>query len=190
MKLSAGNPAEQKKQVAMLVVLLIIAATVLYYQFGGPSTEVTGPASNTAGPIPAPAVPAGALPEPLRLASLEPVAEESGGARNPFGFGVPPPPPAPPPPPPQPPRPTPTPQPPAPVSPPPRPAIPVKFLGVAEDPSRPGKMVSLSINGVVVLAREGDVVDGRFRLVKVGLESIVMAYLDGQGQQVIRQSGS
>jgi hypothetical protein len=191
MKLSAGNPAEQKKQIAMLLVLLIIAATVLYYQFGGTGTEVTGVASNTAAPMPAPVVPAGALPEPLNLASLEPVSEESGGARNPFGFGVPPRPPAPPPPPPQAPRPVVTPPAPSgPPQPPPRPAIPVKFLGVAEDPSRPGKMVSLSINGVVVLAREGDVVDGRYRLVKVGLESIVMAYLDGQGQQVIRQSGT
>jgi hypothetical protein len=65
----------------------------------------------------------------------------------------------------------------------------VKFLGVAEDPSRPGKLVSLSINGAVVLAREGDVVDGKYRLLKVGLESIVMAYLDGQGQVTIRSGG-
>lgn len=75
------------------------------------------------------------------------------------------------------------------MGPPPRPQIPVKFLGVAEDPNRPGKLVSLSLNGAVVLAREGDVVDGRYRLVKVGLESIVMAYLDGQGQQTIRSGG-
>jgi hypothetical protein len=65
----------------------------------------------------------------------------------------------------------------------------VKFLGVAEDPSRPGKLVSLSNNGAVVLAREGDVVDGKYRLLKVGLESIVMAYLDGQGQVTIRSGG-
>ena len=65
--------------------------------------------------------------------------------------------------------------------------IPVKFLGFAEDLSRPGKVVSLSVNGSVVLAREGDVVDGRYRLIKVGLESITMTYLDGQGRQIIRQ---
>ena len=47
-------------------------------------------------------------------------------------------------------------------------------------------MVSLSANGLVVMAREGDEVDGRYRLVKVGLESIVMSYLDGQGQQTSR----
>jgi hypothetical protein len=65
----------------------------------------------------------------------------------------------------------------------------VKFLGFAEDLSRPGKLVSLSINGAVVLAREGDVVDGKYRLVKVGVASIVMTYLDGQGQQVIALTG-
>jgi hypothetical protein len=65
----------------------------------------------------------------------------------------------------------------------------VKFLGFAEDPSRPGKLVSLSISGAVVLAREGAVVDGKYRLVKVGLDSIVMSYLDGQGQQTIKLTG-
>jgi hypothetical protein len=66
----------------------------------------------------------------------------------------------------------------------------VKFLGFAEDPSRPGKLVSLSINGAVVVAREGDVVDGKYRLLKVGLTSIIMAYLDGQGQQTIALTGT
>ena len=189
MKIAAATPAEQRKQIATLAVLLIIAAAVLYYQFGGGVTaEVASPASNTAGATQGAPIPQGALPEPLKLASLEPVPEDTGGARNPFGFGVPPRPPAPPAPP-TPPRPAPTP-PPQPTGPPPRPQIPVKFLGVAEDPSRPGKLVSLSINGIVILAREGDVVDGRYRLLKIGAESIVMSYLDGQGQQTIRQTGT
>lgn len=188
MKVSADDPAEQRKQIATLAVLLIVATAVLYYQFGGATAEVASTASNTAAAPQGTPVPTGALPEPLKLAALEPVPEDTGGARNPFGFGVPPRPPAPPAPPPAP-RPTPTP-PPQPTGPPPRPQIPVKFLGVAEDPSRPGKQVSLSINGVVVLAREGDVVDGRYRLLKIGAESIVMSYLDGQGQQTIRQTGA
>ena len=188
MKVTAANPAEQRKQIGTLAVLLIVAAAVLYYQFGGATAEVAGPASNTAVTPKGAPIPPGALPEPLKLASLEPVPEDTGGARNPFGFGVPPRPPAPPGPPPAP-RPTPTPTP-QPTGPPPRPQIPVKFLGVAEDPSRPGKLVSLSIDGVVILAREGDVVDGRYRLLKIGAESIVMSYLDGQGQQTIRQTGT
>ena len=120
MKLSVGNPAEQRKQIGILAVLLIVAAVVLYYQFGGPTAEVLLPASNAAAAPTGIAVPAGALPEPLRLASLEPVPEDTASLRNPFGFGVPPRPPAPPPPPPAPPRPTPTPTP-VRTGPPPRP---------------------------------------------------------------------
>ena len=128
-------------------------------------------------------------PEPLKLAELKAVSEETQGGRDPFGFGIPPRPPAPPPPPiVQ--RATPTPAPPPPdPGPPPRPKIPVKFLGFAEDPNRPGKLVSLSVNGTVVVAREGDVVDGKYRLLKVGLTAIIMAYLDGQGQTNIPLTG-
>ncbi|NQW05185.1 MAG: hypothetical protein HQ485_14350 [Acidobacteria bacterium] len=177
----------QRKQLSLLAILVITAAAVLYYQLGG-TAEVAGVASNTI-TAPRPSLAAGALPEGLRLASLEPVPEETDGSRNPFGFGVPPRPAIQPPAPPTP-RPPQTVQPPRPTGPLARLQIPVKFLGYAEDPTRPGKLVSLSVDGAVTLAREGDVVDGRYRLLKVGLESIVMAYLDGQGQQTIRQSGT
>lgn len=188
MKIVSGTPAQQRRQFIILGVLLVIAV-VVYFQMGVPATtEVPTAASNTPAAAPRAAEPAQAqaLPEAIKLSALKDVREETQGPRDPFGFGVPPRPPAPPPPPP---RPVPPPEQPKPQGPPPRPQIPVKFLGFAEDPSRPGKLVSLSINGAVVLAREGDVVDGKYRLVKVGLESIVMAYLDGQGQQTIRQSG-
>ncbi len=189
MKLVADNRPQQVRQIAMLGVLLVVAGVLVYTRLPSPTTEVTTPASNTPAATPRATGQAGALPEALRLASLEPVPEASLGSRDPFGFGVPPRPPAPPPPPPRPAPAPPAPEPPRPVGPPPRPQIPVKFLGFAEEPGKPGKVVSLSVGGVVVLAREGDVVDGRYRLLKVGLESIVMAYLDGQGQQTIRQSG-
>jgi len=192
MKISAGSPEKQRKQLALLGLLVIVAAVVLYVQFGGDTAVPASTASNT--PVRTPARPADAaapgLPEALRLTALEPVDEAERGARDPFGFGqapraaqpqvvqAPPPRPAMPPPTPQ--------QTPSQMG---RPSIPVRFLGVAEDPSRPGKLVSLSVNGTVVLAREGDIVDGRYRLESVGLESITMSYLDGQGRQVIRQQG-
>jgi hypothetical protein len=37
---------------------------------------------------------------------------------------------------------------------------------------------------------EGDTVLGQYRLVRVGADSIEMAYLDGRGRQTIRFSGS
>jgi hypothetical protein len=179
----------------LLGVLVIVAIVVWYTQFSGSATEATAPASNlaiTATPQTAAGgggQAGGGLPEPVRLAALEQVPEQGEAARNPFGFGTPPAPPRPPaptyvPPPQQ------APPPPRPTGPPPLPAIPVKFIGFVEDPARPGKVVALIVNGGVTIAREGDLVDGRYRLVKVGLESIVMAYPDGRGQQTIRLSGS
>jgi hypothetical protein len=181
----------------MLLGLLILVAVVVWYtQSGGAATEATISTSNPPITTTPPAAASGqggraggGLPEPVRLASLEQVPEQGAAARNPFGFGVPPAPPAPPPKPYVPPPPAATP-PPRPVGPPPLPPIPVKFMGFVEDPARPGKVVALALNGGVVIAREGDLVDGRYRLVKVGLESIVMAYPDGRGQQTIRLSGS
>ena len=198
MKLAADDPAKQRRQLIMLGLVIAIGAWLYFWPPWGPppapgaapvTTEVRGTASNTPAAATGGANPLPALPEPVKLAELKAVSEETLGGRDPFGFGVPPRPPAPPPPPPVI-RTTPTPEPtPTPVGPPPRPKIPVKFLGFAEDPSRPGKLVSLSIGGAVVLAREGDVVDGKYRLLKVALTSIVMAYLDGQGQTVIPLTG-
>ena len=189
MKLMAGNRTQQIRQIAMLVVLLVVAGVLVYTRLSPPTTEATSQASNTPAATPQAPGPAGVLPEALKLGSLEPVPEASVGSRDPFGFGIPPRPPAPPPPPPRPAPAPPAPGPARPEGPPPRPQIPVEFLWFAGETGKPGKGVSLSVAGLVVLAREGDVVDGRYRLLKVGLESIVMAYLDGQGQQTIRQSG-
>jgi hypothetical protein len=37
--------------------------------------------------------------------------------------------------------------------------------------------------------KEGDIIDGRYRILKIGTESIDMAYLDGRGRQTIRLTG-
>ncbi len=197
MKLAASNPAEQRRQLMLLGLLILVALVVWYTQSGGAATEATISTSNPPITATPPAIPASGrggqagsgLPETVRLASLDQVPEQGAVARNPFGFGTPPAPPRPPTPAYVPPTPAPAP-PPRPVGPPPLPPIPVKFMGFVEDPARPGKVVALALNGGVVIAREGDLVDGRYRLVKVGLESIVMAYPDGRGQQTIRLSGS
>lgn len=201
MKLSASTPEEQRRQRLLLGVLAIVAVGVWYLRPTSPEAERPSPASNSAVPgavtasAPRPATgtsgrptPEAVLPQPVRLADLEPVPVEPPGTRNPFGFGVPPAPPRPPTPAPAP-APPPRVEPPPPSGPPPLPPIPVKFLGFVEDPARPGKVVSLSVGGNVVMAREGDLVAGRYRLVKIGLESIEMAYPDGRGRQTIRMSG-
>ena len=36
---------------------------------------------------------------------------------------------------------------------------------------------------------EGDVIEGRYQILKIGVESIELSYLDGRGRQTIRQTG-
>jgi hypothetical protein len=77
-----------------------------------------------------------------------------------------------------------------PVEPPPPPRIPLKYIGDMTDPKNPGKRVAiLSDTRGTYYGREGDVVEGRYRIVKIGVESIELAYLDGRGRQTIRQTG-
>ena len=43
--------------------------------------------------------------------------------------------------------------------------------------------------GAPFYGKEGEVVDGRYRILKIGVESIEIAYADGRGRQTIRQTG-
>jgi len=77
-----------------------------------------------------------------------------------------------------------------PVEPPPPPRIPLKYIGDVSDPKNPGKRIAvLSDLRGTYFGREGEVVEGRYRIVKIGVESIELAYLDGRGRQTIRQTG-
>lgn len=82
------------------------------------------------------------------------------------------------------------PPPPAPPSgPPPPPPIPLKFIGIIESAGA-GRMAALSDGRHVFHGREGDIIEGRYRIVRIGVESIVLENLDGGSQQTIRLSGS
>lgn len=119
--------------------------------------------------------------------------EPDASTRNPFRFRAKPAPPPPPPP-------TPAQMKPqigqgpvatGPVEPPPPPRIPLKFIGLmtsAQD-RRAGPVAILSDTHGVYYGREGEIVEGRYRILKIGVESIELAYLDGRGRQTIRQTG-
>ena len=79
----------------------------------------------------------------------------------------------------------------APPPPPPPPPIPLKFIGLAssKDDQSIGRVAILSDGRGVYYGREGDVIEGRYRILKIGVESIDLAYLDGRGRQTIRQTG-
>ncbi len=78
--------------------------------------------------------------------------------------------------------------PPVPTGPPPPPPIPLKFIGTVE-PTPGDRVAALSDCRYTFRGREGDIVDGRYRLVRIGVESIVMEYLDGRGRTTIRLNG-
>jgi hypothetical protein len=126
----------------------------------------------------------------LRLERLKTDASELGpSTRNPFQFkpkAAPPPPPrsqasaaAPP---------VVVAPPPVPQGPPPPPPIALKYIGVLE--TAQGRVaIFRDTGGDIVNGKEGDIIDGRYRLLKIGVESADLAYVDGRGRQTIRLSG-
>jgi len=77
-----------------------------------------------------------------------------------------------------------------PVDPPPLPQIPLKYIGDMSDPKNPGKRIAiLSDARSTYYGREGEIVEGRYKILRIGVESIELAYLDGRGRQTIRQTG-
>ncbi len=78
--------------------------------------------------------------------------------------------------------------PPVPSAPPPPPPIALKFIGLVERADGT-KVAVLSGPGYPLYGREGDIVDGRYRVLKIGVESVEVAYVDGRGRQTIRLTG-
>jgi hypothetical protein len=67
------------------------------------------------------------------------------------------------------------------------PPIALKFFGVFE--TRGGKIATLSDGRDVFYGKEGEIIDGRYRIVKIGVESIVMEYANGTGRRTIPLRG-
>jgi hypothetical protein len=68
------------------------------------------------------------------------------------------------------------------------PPIPIKFIGTAE---KSGKKWAVFTDrpGVTVWAAEGETVLGQWKLVRIGVESVVMEYPNGTGRQTIPMRG-
>jgi hypothetical protein len=71
----------------------------------------------------------------------------------------------------------------------------VKFIGVME--TSKGKIGAFSIwdpqtrecRGVPSPGKEGDVIEGRYRVVRLGIESAVLEHLDGRGRDTLPLNG-
>lgn len=130
---------------------------------------------------------------PVKLDALTASREQPNAEkRNPFRFqpkAAPPPPPRPPvttAPPVGPPVPA---APPVPAGPPPLPQIPWKFIGVVERANGVKWAVLSDGKSAPQHGKEGDVIDGRYKIVKIGTESVELSYLDGRGKQTVRLTG-
>lgn len=80
--------------------------------------------------------------------------------------------------------------PPPPTGPPPLPPIPLRFIGYLESSDGAPRTGVLSDGrGAVFNGREGDIIEGRYRVLRIGVDSADLAYVDGRGRQTIRLSG-
>jgi hypothetical protein len=197
--MSQSEPVAPSKRPRPLVLALLgatVAAIVIYGVW---------PLFSAASPKPAPSNQAREQRKPqasgaaagsldVRLEELkQPPPEPASAERNPFRFYVKPPPP---PPPPKPvviaPPPPPPPQPGQPgyvvPPPPPPPPIPLKFIGTMEQGTKKVAIFSDG-KGLPIYGREGEIVLGQYRIVKIGVESVVMEYPDGRGRQTIPMRG-
>lgn len=69
------------------------------------------------------------------------------------------------------------------------PSIALKFIGIVDAPTQGGKLAVLSDGRAVFYGHENEVVDGRFKIVRIGVESIELMSVDGRSRQTIRLSG-
>jgi hypothetical protein len=191
--------AKTRRQAVLLAALVFVMIVALMWGFGDGDGDnhatvatadhtraAAGAARGSRAPAGTPTIVAPIALEVLRAAPPDPIAsgrnpfrfqqhsaptEEGGGggpvreSAGPMVQAPPPPPPGPPP-------------------------IPLRFIGIVDETRRHLKLAVLSDGRNVFYGREGDIIEGRYRIVRIGLESIEMTHVDGRGQQTIRLSGS
>ena len=69
------------------------------------------------------------------------------------------------------------------------PPIALKLIGVLERANGVKWAVLSDGKSAPMYGKDGDIIDGRFLIVKIGTESIEMTHADGRGRQVIRLTG-
>jgi hypothetical protein len=76
-----------------------------------------------------------------------------------------------------------------PSGPPPAPPITLKLIGVLERANGVKWAVLSDGKSAPMFGKDGDIIDGKYLIVKIGTESIEMTHADGRGRQVIRLTG-
>lgn len=190
--MATETPAGASRPRTWLLVLLglAVAAYVLTQMFSGrtatPSVTTTGPAGRPANPAQAERIDPAELDVRIEALNAPPEGPADDG-RNPFRFQPKPQPP----PPPLPPvvqRPTPNTVPvnPVPQGPPPI-GNSIKFIGIVE--TGKGRIGAFSDCRYTFSGREGEIIEGRYRVVRIGVESAVLEYVDGRGRTTLPLNG-
>ena len=185
----AARPGGRPRPWLLVLLGLVVAAYVVSQMFSGAPGAPAVTSSVPRGAGAAPAAPTAVDPADLdvKIETLSARGAESADVeRNPFRFQpkpAPPPPPMPP---------APTPQsytPPGPVGPPPPPPIgnTIKFIGIVDTGN--GKIGAFSDCKATFPGREGEVIEGKYRIVRIGVESATLVYLDGTGQATLPLNG-
>ena len=76
-----------------------------------------------------------------------------------------------------------------PSGPPPPPPITLKFIGLVQKADGTKIAVLSDGKGPPISGREGHEIEGRYKILKIGTESIEIAYLDGRGRRTIPLTG-
>ena len=186
---AAGAGGKPRPWLLVLLGLTVVAYVATQILSGGPAVPpVTSSAPRQPG-VPAAGKPATMDPAELdvKIETLTARAtEEADVERNPFRFQPKPPPP----PPPMPAAPPPAPyRPPEPTGPPPPPPIgnTIKFIGIVETGN--GKIGAFSDCKASFPGREGEVIEGRYRVVRIQVESAILEYVDGTGRTTLPLNG-
>jgi hypothetical protein len=183
---ASSRPAGGVRPWLLVVLAVALVALVWTKMFSGDTGQTTVTTE-----VPRPGAKQGDQIDPAELdvkieALKEPPAAPADGNRNPFRF-QPKPVPLPPPPPVDAYRPPPQIQvPQKPAGPPPIGEL-IKFIGIID--TGKGKIGAFSDCRYTFSGREGEIIEGRFRVVRIGVESAVLEYADGSGQTTLPLNG-
>ena len=188
---------ERRRQLVLAALAVVLMAVIVRLVWPDTSAARSATSNRTGGAASAPArrtqagpaAPAGPGVHLDALNAERPKPERA--ERNLFRFKPKAPPPAPPPPPTRPVQQQPV-MPVAPAGPPPPPPlapITLKFIGVIGPDTAKIAILSDGRNPPF-LGKEGAIIEGRYRILKIGVESVELAYTDGRGRQTIRLTGS
>jgi len=77
-----------------------------------------------------------------------------------------------------------------PSGPPPLPPIPLRFIGLVDAPTQAGRIAIFSDGrNNVFYGKDGDIIEGRYKVLKVSPDAAELSYVDGRGRQTIRLTG-